>query len=62
MPLCHSCAAIHVNGVLVHEAGCPEAFRDYTVPCYYCGCNYKAESNAEYHNRHRICPDCRKDV
>ena len=58
--LCHSCEAVQVNGILVHEHGCPDRYRNESVPCFYCGFDYLAESLDEYRNHTRMCPDCRE--
>lgn len=60
--LCRSCAAVHVNGILVHEHGCPDRYLNETVSCFECGCHYIADSLNEYRNRYRICPDCRESI
>ena len=36
---CNSCEALMINGVYCHEAGCPDAWRDYTSECAECGCD-----------------------
>ena len=33
---CDGCAVARINGVLSHEIGCPEAWRDYKVECFEC--------------------------
>ena len=34
---CRSCSAAMINGVLCHEHGCPDAWRDQLTPCAECG-------------------------
>lgn len=50
---CDSCSPIRVNGVLCHEAGCRDAWRDYQVDCRECGFEFYP-----VHRGERICPDC----
>jgi hypothetical protein len=50
---CDGCSPLRINGVLCHEQGCREAWRDYAVPCRECGCEFLREE------RHQvICADC----
>lgn len=35
--MCASCEALMINGVLCHEHGCPDAWRDYERECKWCG-------------------------
>ena len=58
--LCPSCSAVHINGILVHEYGCPDRYLHETVACFECGREYIADSLGEYRNRHRVCSDCRE--
>ena len=50
---CDGCSPSMINGMLCHERGCPEAWRDRQVACFECGCDFYPESRD-----HRICPDC----
>ena len=50
---CDGCSPAMVNGKLCHEHGCPDSWRDYSVPCRECGCNFL---RSERHQR--VCPDC----
>jgi len=34
---CDQCELLRINGVLCHETGCPEAWRDYGRECQWCG-------------------------
>lgn len=38
--MCQSCEAVRINGVLCHEIGCPDAWRDYSRDCQWCGATY----------------------
>lgn len=40
---CDSCSPSRINGVLCHEAGCPDRWKDYAKECSECGRNYYAE-------------------
>jgi len=37
------CEKLRINGVLTHETGCPEAWRDYGVVCKWCGMRFEPE-------------------
>lgn len=39
--MCKSCEVVHINGVLCHEIGCPDAWKDYTRTCLWCGREFK---------------------
>lgn len=41
--LIHCCEKLRINGVLTHEIGCPEAWRDYEQECKWCGQSFKPE-------------------
>lgn len=38
------CEKLRINGVLTHEIGCPEAWRDYSLECKWCGQRFNPES------------------
>lgn len=44
---CDSCNAIHVNGCLTHEHGCPDAWKDYKRECRECGTEFWPENEDE---------------
>lgn len=50
---CDSCSPSRINGVLCHEAGCPDAWRDCPVDCFTCGCEFFPEERWQ-----GTCPDC----
>ena len=50
---CDGCNPARINGVLCHESGCPEAWRDATRECFECGCDFSPVGRYD-----RICPDC----
>lgn len=35
--MCQSCEAVTINGVLCHEHGCPDAWKDIPIECKWCG-------------------------
>ncbi len=43
--MCSSCEALRINGVLCHETGCPDAWRDYNRECKWCGQEFKPEDH-----------------
>jgi hypothetical protein len=50
---CDGCSPAMINGILCHEHGCPDAWRDKTVECFECGCDFFPEES-----RQRLCNDC----
>lgn len=51
---CTSCTPAVVNGrVLVHEHGCPDAWRDAARECRECGSTFSPASRFD-----RVCDDC----
>lgn len=40
---CSSCNVSVINGVICHETGCHEAYRDETRECRWCGKMFKPE-------------------
>lgn len=68
--MCTQCEALRVNGVLCHENGCPEAWRDYTRECRECGTTFKPEEkhqvfcspccNAAYYGQECCCNFCQE--
>jgi len=38
--MCDSCEALMINGILCHEQGCPDAWRDKERECKECGCMF----------------------
>lgn len=47
--MCSSCEVININGIPCHETGCPEAYKDTTRSCKWCGHDFKPEE------RHQNC-------
>lgn len=53
---CNSCSPSRINGILCHEEGCPDDWRDYAKECNECGQPY-------YHpNTLYRCENCQKDL
>ena len=50
---CDGCSPSMINGVLCHEGGCPDAWRDRAVACFECGCDFYQTERYQ-----RTCPDC----
>ena len=49
--LCHSCDAVYarwgkIEGI-VHETGCPDAWKDEVRSCLGCGCEFKPEEKGQ---------------
>ena len=40
---CPSCSLIRINGVICHEIGCPDAWRDRKRECKWCGTEFVPE-------------------
>jgi hypothetical protein len=51
---CDSCDACFINGVLCHEHGCPDAWREETRECKWCGGQFTPEDRAQV----LCCEDC----
>ncbi|HNC58637.1 MAG TPA: hypothetical protein PLP33_24630 [Leptospiraceae bacterium] len=44
---CDSCQLLRINGKVCHETGCPEAWKDETIECNECGCNFEPEMKGQ---------------
>lgn len=53
---CDSCQPSMIQGVLCHERGCPDAWRDELVECTQCGNDFYPEERGLGY-----CPDCIDD-
>jgi hypothetical protein len=51
---CNSCSPSRVDGVICHEAGCPDAWKDNPKECSNCDRNYYAERRGLF----GMCPRC----
>lgn len=47
--MCDSCQVVRINGVLCHEHGCPDAWKDYYRECLWCGQRFKPEVSHQEH-------------
>ena len=66
--LCHSCDALVINGLLCHETGCPDVWKDHKIECKNCGQEFKPESRGQvtcshscyiaYNNLDCDCEEC----
>lgn len=45
---CDSCAVLVINNHIVHEFGCPEAFKDEIRHCKWCGGEFQPEFSKQY--------------
>ena len=52
---CNGCSPSMINGILCHETGCPDAWRDYNRECKDCG----QEFMPEYAEQEFCTEDCR---
>lgn len=41
--MCQSCQILVINGIKVHESGCPDAWKDYPRECKWCGTHFIPE-------------------
>jgi len=53
---CPSCQLVRINGVVCHETGCPDAWRDYKRECKWCGQEFRPK---ECHQQ-CCCKSCTK--
>lgn len=51
---CSSCQIVVINGHVCHELGCPEAWKDETRECRWCGSSFKPASKGQGF----CCNDC----
>lgn len=42
--MCDSCEVLSINGANCHETGCPDAWRDETRECKWCGSEFTPET------------------
>lgn len=69
---CHSCEMLRINGVVTHETGCPDAWKDEIRECKFCGSEFFPENSYQlccdhsctvaYHNLSCDCDECRSSV
>lgn len=51
---CDGCDVTTINGIICHETGCPEAWRDELIECEWCGHEfYPSEAGTRF-----CCEDC----
>lgn len=41
--MCDSCQILRINGIITHETGCPNSFKDKKVICKECGQEFVPE-------------------
>jgi hypothetical protein len=44
---CASCEVLVINYVICHETGCPDAWKDETIECKWCGRCFKPEERSQ---------------
>ena len=44
---CDSCEVLVINNVICHETGCPDAWKDETRKCKWCGRSFKPEERSQ---------------
>jgi len=44
---CDGCSPMMINGVLCHEQGCPEAWRDCVKECLWCRREFRPEGEGQ---------------
>jgi hypothetical protein len=49
--MCVSCEQLRINGVVTHEIGCPDFWKDQIRDCKFCGQPFRPET------RHQDCCD-----
>ncbi len=57
MMQCRSCQLARINGIVCHETGCPDAWRDEERECKECGCDFEPDSRWQTH-----CDGCWQDA
>lgn len=45
---CDQCEVLVINGVICHERGCPDAWKDETRECKWCGTEFKPEEKDQH--------------
>jgi hypothetical protein len=45
--MCDSCQAVKINGVLCHEAGCPDKWKNTVRECKWCGNEFTPEDRQQ---------------
>lgn len=45
--MCEQCETLAINGVLCHETGCPDAWKDYERECLWCGQMFVPEEEGQ---------------
>ncbi len=43
MSKCPSCDSATVNGIFVHELGCPDSYKEILTKCSWCGQSFEAD-------------------
>jgi hypothetical protein len=61
---CDQCNMVRVNGVTIHESGCPNESTGKPIPCFNCGFSFIPDAPIvnPYTRAYAICPDCLNPV
>jgi len=51
---CKSCNLLRINGIVTHEIGCPDAWKDVVCECNWCGKKFIPETKYQ----DCCCDDC----
>lgn len=54
---CDSCQMVRINGLVCHETGCPQAWRDERRQCRECGTRFVPEERAQRECSHACAID-----
>lgn len=48
MHSCDSCQLIRINGIICHEIGCPDSWKDKSRECKWCGADFIPEDRDQH--------------
>lgn len=68
--MCDSCQVLRINGIVCHETGCPNSYKNKKVECKECGQVFAPEENGQkfcsghcqamYYNQDCDCEFCQE--
>jgi hypothetical protein len=50
---CDGCNPLMISGTFCHETGCPDSWRDHSIECFECGCDFFPLERGQ-----KICQGC----
>jgi hypothetical protein len=54
--MCQSCEVLTINGILCHETGCPNSWKDKVIECKNCGTEFVPEEKGQkFCDNHCFC-------